>query len=301
MTEPLQLSRAGAWLLAARPKTLAAASAPVFLGCATAAGAGRFQPWTAVVILVSASLIQIGTNLVNDLADFQKGADSSDRLGPPRAVQMGYLTPVEACRGSVLVFLGAILSGAYLVYLGGWPIALVGVSAVASGIAYTAGPWPLGYHGLGDLFVFVFFGPVAVAGTHFLQAGPPTEDSLLAGVAAGLLSTAILVVNNYRDMESDARVGKRTTAVRMGRRATKVYYAALLATAYGLVFWVWMRPGEGSWLGLLPFVSLPLAFGRAKVMMSQKTDGHSLNRALEGTAKILALFSLLWIPGLAGW
>src|SRR5579885_1079359 len=207
-----------AWMLAVRVPTLSAAVVPVLVGTALATRHYRVRAAVFVVTLCAALLIQIGTNLTNDLFDFQKGADTGQRLGPVRVVQAGLLTQKQVAAASVLSFGLAVVLALYLVMIGGWPIAAIGLAAIASGIAYTGGPWPLGYHGLGDVFVFVFFGLVAVLGTFYLQAGTVNGAALIASLPVAMLVTAILVVNNLRDIDTDRAAGKHTLAVRFGRR-----------------------------------------------------------------------------------
>ena len=279
------------WLMAARPRTLPASAAPVLVGTAAAIGDGRFRLLPALAALLGSALIQIGTNLANDVFDGLRGTDGPDRVGPLRVTAAGLLAPRQVMAGMVLIFALAVAVGVYLVWVGGWPIVWIGTLGILSGILYTGGPWPLGYHGLGDLFVFIFFGPVAVGGTYYVQAGTVNLRVLAAGAAVGALATAILVVNNLRDRVTDARVGKRTLAVRFGQQMTRHYYWALLALAYGLAVMLCR-----SWIGLLPLLSVPIAAGLIRVV-STRDDGPSLNEALAGTAKLLALFSLLWIPG----
>jgi 1,4-dihydroxy-2-naphthoate polyprenyltransferase len=278
-----------AWVLAARLRTLPAAAAPVLVGTAAAAGAGLFRPLPALAALVGALLLQVGTNYANDVFDFLKGADGPDRVGPTRAVAAGLLQPREVLGAMAATFLASVAVGAYLVAVGGWPILAIGLAGIAAGILYTGGPWPLGYHGLGDLFVFVFFGPVAVGGTYYVQAGAPSAAVLWAGVALGLLATAILAVNNLRDIASDTRAGKRTLSVRFGRRASRVYYTALLLLAYVIVVLQ-----ARSFAALLPLATLPIAARLAGLVWTE--EGPTLNRALAGTAQLLGLVSLLWIP-----
>jgi 1,4-dihydroxy-2-naphthoate octaprenyltransferase len=203
------------WLLAARPATLPAAVVPVLVGTAAAVGGGAApRPGPFVGALAAAVLIQVGTNLANDYFDYRKGADTIARLGPTRVTQSGLVAPSTVRAATALTFGLAALIGLYLVWVGGWPILVVGLLSILSGIAYTGGPWPLGYHGLGDLFVFVFFGVVAVTGSAYLQTGQLEPFALLASVPVGMLVTAILVVNNLRDVETDRAAGKRTLADR---------------------------------------------------------------------------------------
>lgn len=238
------MGRAGAWALAARPRTLTAAAAPVAAGCGVAAADGVFARGPALAALVGALLIQIATNLANDYYDFVKGSDTEDRVGPVRATQAGLLAPESVRRGAIATLGLATVVGAYLAAVAGWPVVVVGIAALVCAVAYTGGPWPLAYHGLGDLFVFVFFGPVAVAGAYYVQARAVSADALLAGVGIGAFSTAILVANNMRDRETDAAAGKRTLAVRLGDRGTAAQYLACLgaATAAPVAGWAW-----GDW------------------------------------------------------
>jgi 1,4-dihydroxy-2-naphthoate octaprenyltransferase len=215
-------------LLAARPKTLVAAAAPVVVGAGLAAHDATFAALPALAALAGALLIQIGTNLANDYYDFVRGADTADRVGPARVTQAGLLAPDAVRRAMVLVLVAAMLPGAYLVSIAGWPIVWIGLVSIACAVLYTGGPAPLAYHGLGDVFVFVFFGLVAVGGTYYVQAGTWPVDVWLAGAGVGALSTAVLVVNNLRDIETDARAGKRTLAVRLGRGGTQMEYVLLL-------------------------------------------------------------------------
>src|SRR4051794_40886864 len=222
------MSRTRVWLLAARPATLPAAVVPVIVGTALAVGQGYFRLGPFIATFVASLLIQIGTNLANDLFDSPKGADPAERIGPPRVTQSGLIPPDTVRNAMIAVFAVATLIGLYLTLVGGWPILVVGVLSIISAVAYTGGPWPLGYHGLGEVFVFLFFGVLAVAGTYYLQTGTITALALATSVPVGLLCTAILVVNNIRDIETDRRAGKRTLAVRLGRHGTRVLFTACL-------------------------------------------------------------------------
>jgi 1,4-dihydroxy-2-naphthoate octaprenyltransferase len=283
-----------AWLMAARPKTLAAAIVPVLVGTAVAVAEGSFAAPQALAALVGASLIQIGTNFANDYFDHQKGADNDDRLGPTRVVQAGLISAHAVKQATTLTFGLAAAVGVYLIWVGGWPILLIGVASILSGLAYTGGPYPLGYNGLGDVFVFVFFGLVAVTGTYYVQALTWSTSALIASVPIGLLSTAILVVNNYRDVDTDRAAGKKTLAVRLGRPATRLQYALLIVGAYVVPVIQWAAFGEGVWI-LLPLASLPLAWLRVRELW-QKT-GLELNPVLAKTAQLLALYGLLYAVG----
>ena len=220
-----------AWWLAIRPKTLPAATAPVLVGAAHAYRAGGFQAGPALAALVGALLIQIVSNLANDYFDFKKGADNEDRLGPPRVVQQGLISEKGVLTGLALCIGLALGVGSYLVLIGGWPIVVVGLVSLLCAVAYTGGPFPLGYNGLGEIFVFVFFGPIAVAGTVYVQSLRWEPAAFLAGIPIGLLCANILVVNNVRDWETDARAGKRTLAARFGREFGVRLYAANLTLA----------------------------------------------------------------------
>jgi 1,4-dihydroxy-2-naphthoate octaprenyltransferase len=283
------------WLLAARPATLTAGVAPVLVGGAAATHEAAFRPLPFLGALLAALLIQIGTNLANDVFDFERGADTSDRLGPPRVTQSGLASPGQVRLATGLAFGAAAIVGLYLVAVGGWPILVIGVLSIAAGVAYTGGPWPLGYHGLGDLFVFVFFGFAAAVGTFYLQTGGVTPLAFASAVPVGLTVTAILVVNNLRDVESDRRAGKRTLAVRLGDRLARVQYASLVLGAYALVPvlqvaggrpWVWL-----SWLSL-PFASLLV---RAVLTGA---EGGALNVVLKQTARLHLAFGSLLALGL---
>ena len=240
-----------AWWAAARPATLSVAVVPVVVGTALAwRDAGTIDWIVALVALVAAMLIQIGTNLFNDVGDYERGADLPDRLGPPRATAMGWLSPAEVRRAAATSFGLAMVLGAYLVSVGGWPIFAIGLASVAAGIAYTGGPRPIAYTASGEFFVFVFFGIVATAGSHFLQAGRFSSAALIAGTILGALAAAVLVVNNYRDLDSDLRAGKITLAVRIGRAATRVEFAALVAAAFALVPLLGVITRAGAWVAL---------------------------------------------------
>jgi 1,4-dihydroxy-2-naphthoate octaprenyltransferase len=284
--------RTRAWIIAARPATLPAAVSPVLVGTAVAIHARHFAAGPFVAALVAAVLIQIGTNLANDLFDFHKGADTAARLGPTRVTQSGLISPREVGRALFVTFGAAVVVGLYLVAVGGVPILLVGLASIASGVLYTGGPFPLGYHGLGDLFAFVFFGVVAVAGTYYVQALAISRVALAASIPVGLLVTAILVVNNVRDVDTDRLAGKRTLAVRLGRRATRAEYALCLVVAYALTPLPWLLGGARP-LFFLPWLTAPLAYRLYRVVATRE-DGPALNGALKGTGRLGLLFSVLF-------
>lgn len=266
------------------------------VGGALAAADGRFATLPFLAALVGAMLLQIGTNFANDYSDFVRGADADDRVGFPRASQAGRIPPARIRAAAAATFGLAVLVGTYLVWVGGWPVLAIGLSGVAAGVAYTGGPWPYGYRGLGDLFVFVFFGPVAVGGTYYVQALAVTGDLLLAGTGVGALVTAILVVNNLRDRRSDARAGKRTLAVRLGTGGTRVQYSLLLLAAaavppIGVMVAGW---SPGALLGLAAFV---LAAPALRAVWTFR-DPRALNPALVRTAAAAGAYGLLLAAGL---
>lgn len=284
-----------AWMMAIRPRTLPAAAAGIVMGAALTWRDGNFRIDAVLVCLLTALLLQIGSNLANDVFDFERGTDTAKRLGPTRVTQAGLLTPKQVKTGMIVVFGLAILLGLYLVWLGGWIIIILGVVAIASAIAYTGGPFPIGYHGLGDIFVFIFFGVVSVTGTYFIQAGTITPVVWLMTIPPGLIVTAILVVNNLRDIDNDRKAGKYTLAVRFGEKATKIQYTVCIVAAYLIlipVAWVGLIP----WTVLLAWVSLPIAFQATKVVLTQK--GRPLNAALAKTGQTALAFSLLFWLGL---
>lgn len=284
------------WLLASRPKTLWAAVAPVLVGTALAAGEGGIKPLVTVAILGAAILIQVGANLANDVYDYLQGADTPERLGPVRVTESGLLTPDQVKTGMVTVFGLAILIGVYLVWVGGWPIVVIGLISILAAMAYTGGPWPLGYYGLGDLMVFVFFGMVAVYGTVYLHTGAFLSASLWGAIPMGALATAILVINNYRDIDTDLRAGKRTLAVRLGRKGTRLEYISLLTLAYLVPVAYWVIQG-GSALVMLPFLTLPLAWINVRSLLAT-VEGPALNATLARTAGLQLLFAGLFTLGL---
>ncbi len=292
-----RVSRASSWIMAARPKTLPAAAAPVLIGCGLALHRDVFSALPAAAAMVGALLIQIATNLANDYGDFRRGIDTAERVGPTRVTHSGLLS-AETVRRGMLVTLGAAGAvGVYLVWVAGWPVAIIGIAALASAVGYTLGPFPLAHHGLGDVFVFVFFGLVAVAGTYYVQAHDLTAESLLAGAGVGALSTAILVVNNLRDIPTDALAGKRTLAVRIGRRGSQAEYTLLLIVAAcvplaGVGFFAWPPSVLLALLALLTALS-PL---RRVLTFDAPLE---LLPALGQTARAVAVYGLLMLLGFA--
>lgn len=291
MTGSTPVSGARAWMLAVRPKTLSAAAAPVFVGTGLAAAHGTYLPAPAAAALLGALLIQIGTNLANDYYDFVRGGDTEDRVGPTRVTQAGIIPPKQVWRGMVLTLLAALLVGIYLVSVGGWPIVWIGLASLCCAVAYTGGPYPLAYHGLGDPFVFVFFGLVAVGGTYWVQALTLPGDVLLAGVGVGALNTAILVANNLRDLETDVVAGKRTLAVRLGLLGSRIEYVMLVAVGFsvpllGVSLYGWPRPA------LVALVAGLAAITPVTLIMT-KEEARELVPALPGTARVVALYGVL--------
>ena len=282
-----------AWIGAARPRTLPAAVVPVVVGLALAAREGPLDAATAVVTLLAAVLIQIGTNLANDYYDFVAGADTSERLGPRRITQAGLASPATVRAAAFGVLGAAGLLGAWLVAVGGWPIFVIGVCSLVAAVAYTGGPYPLAYHGLGDVFVFVFFGVVAVNGTVLLQTGGVSVLSLLVSVPVACLATAILVVNNLRDLPTDARAGKRTLAVRIGAPATRFQYVTLVMVPFVVAF---VLAGVAGPAVLLTLAAVPLAFREVRAL--HERTGAALNASLAGTARLHLVFGLLLAGGL---
>jgi 1,4-dihydroxy-2-naphthoate octaprenyltransferase len=309
-TETPEMSRAKAWLIATRPQTMPAAAAPVIVGVGLAYSAGVFSLGPAVAALVGAALIQIGTNLANDYYDAVKGVDSEERQGFTRVTNSGLIPAEQVKRGMILTFAAAMLVGTYLVYVGGLPILVIGLASIVSGYAYAGGPVPLGSHGLGDLFVFVFFGVIAVVGTFYVQAaavladplamtipeGTITTTALLASLPIAGISTNILVVNNIRDLETDREAGKVSLAVLLGYRWSRVEFTGLLAIAYAVPLY-FFATGEFGGAILLPFLSLPYAALLARTVLT-RTDGDALNPALERTGKLLAGFAVLFALGM---
>lgn len=281
------------WLQAARPRTLPAAVVPVLVGLALAARRGRVDGPIAAVTIAAAVLIQIGTNLANDYYDFVAGADTAERVGPRRITQAGLAAPCAVRRAAFGVLGLAGLAGLYLVAVGGWPIAAIGVLSLLAAVGYTAGPWPIAYHGLGEIFVFAFFGLAAVNGTFFLQTRALSRLSLLASLSVACLATAILVVNNLRDIATDARAGKRTVAVRLGERATRIEYLGFLALAFLVVPALGVEGGAPIFVCL---AALPLAAREARALWQR--SGAALNASLAGTARLHLVFGLLLALGL---
>lgn len=286
------------WLNAARPRTLPAAIAPVLVGTAAAVYAVEDLPRLGgfIAALLASVLIQIGTNLANDYSDARRGADSADRLGPVRVTSAGLITPRRVLTATWIAFGLAALLGLYLAWLAGWIILVVGAVSIAAGFLYTGGPKPYGYAGLGEVFVFLFFGLVSVNGSYYVQLEELAWLPFGLSVAIGLLSTAILVVNNVRDIDSDRRANKNTLAVRIGRARTRRLYVFLMLGAF-FVLGLTIILNDGPWLALIGLIAIPMARDPIAAVTG-RTDGPSLNKALAGTGAVLGAAALLTSIGL---
>ncbi len=292
-----EVSASQVWLMAARPATLPAAVAPVLVGLGAALHQRDFRPLAFVATLVAALLLQVGTNLANDVSDFERGADARGRLGPPRVTQSGLATPVQVRLAMLGVFAAAALIGVYLATVGGWPIIAIGAASIVAGLAYTGGPWPYGYHALGDAFVFVFFGLVAVTGTAYLKSDEWTGLALAASLPMACTVTAILVVNNLRDIETDRRAGKRTLAVALGAPLTRAEYALLMLASYALVAALTIA-GVLPWAAWLAWLTLPVALALVR-RVAGGAAGPGLNIVLRRTSQLHLALGVLLAIGLA--
>lgn len=297
-------STARVWLSAARPATLAASFAPVIAGTALAERDGGARWLPALAALAGAVLIQLGTNLHNDAADHERGADGPERLGPPRATALGWLDRATVRRAAALAFALALVPGAYLGVVGGWPLLVLGLVSIACGVLYTGGPFPLAYVGLGEVFVVAFFGVAAVAGTHVVQRGSSSGasgasgvslEAVLVGVALGLAASAILAVNNLRDRAGDARANKRTLVVRFGERFARAEHAACLLLPFLVFAGLYARAQWTGWL--VPLAALPLA--AREIVLVRRKDGRALNPHLGGAARVELVLALLLALGVA--
>lgn len=281
------------WLRAARPRTLPAGACPVIIGTALAYDAGGFHAISAAAALIGALLIQIGTNFANDYFDFVKGVDTAERLGPTRATQAGLVAPNAMRRAMIIAFALVFIPGAYILYRGGLPFLVIGLASILCGVLYTGGPYPLGYLGLGDLFVLIFFGPVAVAGTYYLQTLAFDPNVIIAGLAPGLFSVAILTVNNLRDADTDRAARKKTLAVRFGKTFAKLEYTtALAAASLAVPVYLVSAAGTSPWT-LLAVLTLLAAIPAVRTVWT-KSDGPALNAVLAATGKLLILFTALF-------
>jgi len=284
------------WVMAARVRTLPAAIAPVLVGTSLALGADHFHALAFVAALLGAVFIQVGTNLSNDYSDARRGADTVDRLGPVRVTSAGLVTPQRVLRATWIAFAVAVACGIYLAIVAGWIILVVGIASIAAGVLYTGGPRPYGYAGLGEVFVFLFFGLVAVNGSYYVQLEELDALPLGLSIAVGFLATAILVVNNVRDIETDRRAGKTTSAVRMGRANAVNLYRLLVGGAFVILpFSIWA--GECAWWPLFGLLAIPLAIKPVRVLET-RTDGPALNKCLAATGALLGIYSLLVTIGL---
>ena len=291
------MSKTRAWIMASRPATLTAAFVPVAVGASVAFAAQGFRLAPVLAALFGAIAIQIGTNFANDVFDFKKGADTAERMGPTRAVEAGLLSERAVLIGMCIAFVIASLFGVYLIFEAGLPILIIGVLSILSGIAYTGGPYPLAYLGLGDVFVFVFFGLVAVCGTSYVQMGQVPLLAWWAAIPIGCLATAILVVNNKRDRHTDIKANKKTLAVRFGRRFVEIEYILLMFVAYLVpVLLLELEVANSLWT-LLPLISLPYAVRIIRDVL--RFEGAPLNNSLAQTAKLLLIFGLLWATGMS--
>lgn len=285
------------WFQALRPKTLMASFGPVFIGAALAQADGLFHLGAVVASLMGALAIQVGTNLTNDYMDFFKGADNADRIGPTRVTQAGLIKPAQVRAAAAFFFVIALIIGTYLVGRGGWPVVAIGLVSILCGVLYTAGPYPLAYVGLGDLFVLIFFGPVAVAGTYYVQALRFSSTAFWAGIAPGLLSVAILSVNNLRDARGDARVGKKTLAVRFGDSFVRLEYAACIVGAALVPLVLVYQSGRHSLAFLGPLVLILAGTKPLSLILFQRTSGKNLNPLLGSTARLLFIESTVFSVG----
>ena len=283
------------WLMAARLRTLPAAVAPVLVGTALADFQGVFHPLRFLAALIGSIFIQVGTNLSNDYSDARRGADAEDRLGPVRVTAGGLVPPRLVLIATYVSFGVAVLAGAYLIAVAGWQLLLVGAASILAGVLYTGGPRPYGYEGLGEVFVFLFFGIVAVAGSYFVQVKHLEWEAFALAVPVGLLAAAILVVNNFRDIDSDRRAGKRTLAVRLGRERTRILFAAMVYLAFLSTPIAWLFGPLKPWV-LLPWLTLPVAAPVVRIVRN-RTDGESLNGALAQTGMLQLAFCVLLAAG----
>jgi 1,4-dihydroxy-2-naphthoate octaprenyltransferase len=284
------------WLAAARPRTLPAAVAPVLVGTALAAEQGVFRPLVFACALIGSVFIQIGTNLSNDYSDARRGADTEDRLGPVRVTAGGLLPPRRVLIGTYAAFAVAVLAGLYLVAVTGPELLVVGAVSILAGVLYTGGPRPYGYEGLGELFVFLFFGLVAVAGSYYVQTDALRWEAFALAVPVGLLAAAIIVVNNVRDIDTDRRAGKRTLAVMLGRRRARALYPAMMGVAFAVTVGLGLAGEPTRWV-LLALLSAPLGVPLVRLVLT-RSEGPALNQALAGTGQLLGVFSLVLSVGL---
>ena len=290
------MSHSRIWILASRPRTLPAAIAPVLVGTALAADEDEFHLLLFVAALVGSIFIQIGTNLSDDYSDARRGADTEDRLGPVRVTAGGLMPPRHVLAGTYIAFGIAVAAGLYLAAVVGWELLVVGVASILAGVLYTGGPRPYGYEGLGELFVFLFFGIVAVVGSYYVQTEELRWEAFALAVPVGLLSSAILMVNNVRDIDSDRRAGKRTLAVKLGRDRARRLFTAMVVLAFAAPVATFAFGGIGAWL-LITLAAVPLGVPLVRTV-STRTDGPALNRALAGTGSLQLAFCLMLSAGI---
>jgi len=295
MNPQQDMSRLQIWLLASRPKTLWAGIVPVIIGGAMALETGVFHVLSFVAALAGSILIQVGTNFANDLFDYLKDVDDHERIGPLRVTQAGLVSPSAMKTATIAVFTLALLIGVYLVWRGGWPIVIIGLSSILFGVMYTGGPYPLGYHGLGDIFVLIFYGPVAVCGTYYVITLDYSTTILLAGIPPGMLSSAILTVNNLRDYDTDLRTGKKTLAVRFGRTFARSEYIAMVVASAFFPLLIYVHSDAHPYAILTVLMLLPGIFAIRSVL--RDTSGEALNHTLATTGRLLALYGLLFSVG----
>ncbi len=290
-----KLSKFDSWILASRPKTLLAAFVPVIVGSSIAYHDGKFKPLAALIALICAVLIQIGTNFVNDLYDYLAGSDTAERVGPQRVLASGLISPTEMKKAIFITFGLTFILGLYLVHISTYITLIIGIVSIIAGIAYTAGPYPLAYNGLGDVFVFIFFGLIGTVGTYYVQTLDVTPLVVWASIPVGALITNVLVVNNYRDIEQDSKAGKNTLAVKYGKKFTRFQYVTFTAISYLILFVVYFTYKQSLFV-FLPAVSLPLAIKLIKMIYTFKDQ--QLNKTLELTAKLSAIYGLLFAAGI---
>ncbi|MEZ4503383.1 MAG: 1,4-dihydroxy-2-naphthoate polyprenyltransferase [Dehalococcoidia bacterium] len=290
-------SRFDVWRMAIRPPTLTAAIAPVVVGTAVAARDDLLAVGPATGALVGALALQVAANLANDVSDFRHGADTEHRVGPPRVTQLGLLTERQVLTGLWAAVGVATLAGLYLAAVAGWPVIAIGLASIGALLSYTGGPWPFGYRGLGEVFVFAFFGVAAVVGTYYVQALQVTGAAVAASIPVGLTVSAILVVNNVRDIQTDRIAGKRTLAVILGPRLARLHFLLTIVAAYVAAAALWVL-GEFSAWTMLAFLSLPLAWAPTAAVLA-KSEGPALNVALKATARLHLVFGILLAVGVA--
>lgn len=289
------ITKFDAWILASRPKTLPAALVPVIIGTSIAIYSGKENFLAALIALICSVLIQVGTNFVNDLYDFLSGADNEERKGPVRVLASNLITTKEMKTAIVIVFSATFILGLYLVHISTYITLLIGLLSIFAGIAYTAGPYPLAYNGLGDVFVFLFFGVIGTVGTYYVQAVEVTPLAFWASIPVGALITNILVVNNYRDIEEDRTVGKNTLSVKMGKKFTRYQYLVFVVLSYLVLFVVYFTFKRSIYI-FLPFLTIPMAVKLIKMIFTYQ--GEQLNKTLELTAKLSAIYGLLFAVGI---